>query len=193
MQTTIINDDYAYFFKAVPSYYNRLNPQINWQQLENKAFGKNVKQPRLSANYSLHGTLQYTYGGKERDSLLMPSQVLYMRSVLRDVASKYSMNFGEMNFCVANKYRTGKDYIAWHHDDDPKIDDRFPVVSVSFGTPRLFNWRSKETNISQSVTLHDGDVFVMMPGFQEKFEHTLPRYLTVNSERISLTYRTMIK
>lgn len=193
MQTTIINEEYAYFFKALPSFYNRVNPQMHWQQLESKMFGKNVKQPCLSQNYSIHGDLKYTYSGKKRDSLIMPSQVLFIRSLLRDVAAKYSMNFGEMNFVVANKYRTGKDYMAWHDDNEEGMDKRFPVVSASFGTARTFVWRNKDTNLKQSIsiTLYDGDVFVMKPGFQEKYEHSIFKDNKVNSERISLTYRTM--
>ena len=193
----ILTDEYAYFNRQLASYYTRINPQILWQQPENNMFGKKVKQPRLSANYSEDGSLTYVHSGKKHSSLPYPSQIMELRHSIRDLLYRYKIPVGKMDFAVANKYRDGNDYIGWHSDDEGGIDQFYPIVRCSFGASRMFQWRLKgkddegkkhKTNV---MHLGDGDVMVMMGGFQTKYEHCIPKEKDEMHERINITFRTM--
>ena len=97
-----------------------------------------------------------------------------------------------MNYCWGNRYRNGRDKVGKHKDNEKwhsKID---PIVSVSFGTHRFFDIY-RETKMINRVNLGHGEVFLMMPGFQQDHYHAVPQQKKILDPRINLTYRTIIK
>ena len=86
-------------------------------------WGKEVKEPRLGAFFSLGGVQGYTYSKAKR-----PTFDLEKYPLLRSLGKAVSSTLGvEFNSCLVNLYRDGKEYIGEHSDDerDSKIKHRF--------------------------------------------------------------------
>ena len=103
----------------------------------------------------------------------------------------------ESNYALCNRYVTGKDCVAWHCDDEPNIDQSVAIASISLGGSRDFQMRSKtgapgSPSLLHTWTLNDGDLFIMKPGAQKKFEHCVPKRKKIKGgPRINLTFRKL--
>lgn len=96
--------------------------------------------------------------------------------------------------CFLNYYRDGSDSIGWHADDDPAIDHTKPIAVVTLGDGRRLEYKLKEPG-SHPVGqfLAGGSLFVMKPGMQQTHFHRIPKTDRESGERISLTFRSLIK
>jgi alkylated DNA repair dioxygenase AlkB len=90
---------------------------------------------------------------------------------------------------VNGYYRNGRDGVGWHQDNEPTIDQRFPIVSMSFGDTRDFDVERVSDKAKKRYPLKDGDVVIMMPGTQEKFKHSVPKRAGTGQRRINITFR----
>ena len=80
--------------------------------------------------------------------------------------------------------------MGWHADDEPEIDQRAPIASLSLGATRDFQLRHRKTaHLKMSLPLADGDLLVMHPGCQSRWMHSIPQRRKVQSTRINLTFR----
>tara|TARA_R110000824_G_scaffold106169_2_gene250806 strand:- start:1517 stop:2104 length:588 start_codon:yes stop_codon:yes gene_type:complete len=115
----------------------------------------------------------------------------------------------DFNFCLCAMYKTGNIAIPHHSDTVPRLKDL--VVSVSFGAPRVFEWKDYHPKIkSKSNTseldkdldsyqpkafsqylMEHGDVFIFDGASQMNSTHAVP-ILKGTGERINLTFRTGI-
>lgn len=109
-----------------------------------------------------------------------------------DTIRDYIKNtFGiQCDYCLVHLYLDGEAGIAWHNDKEALNSN---VVSVSFGATRVFRLR----NIGQtqgwvgSFNLNSGDLFIMGPLCQQKYEHTIIKSKLVTESRINLTFRQL--
>ncbi|OLS26933.1 MAG: hypothetical protein HeimC2_13640 [Candidatus Heimdallarchaeota archaeon LC_2] len=95
-----------------------------------------------------------------------------------------------MNYTWGNRYRDGNDKVGKHKDNEKwhsKID---PIISVSFGDYRHFDIYDDYKRIER-VDLGFGDIFLMMPGFQQLYYHAVPTQKSITDSRINLTFRTI--
>jgi alkylated DNA repair dioxygenase AlkB len=137
-----------------------------------------VPVPRLE---SWHGTRPYAFGGRVWEPQPWPTLLLSLLFAVEGATgAKYDS-------CFANLYRDGQDSIAWHSDDDDWI--REPIASVTFGAARRFAMRHKATRVKQAWLLGDGDLFVMRPGTQAAWEHSVPKTDEKVGQRLNLTFR----
>jgi alkylated DNA repair dioxygenase AlkB len=100
--------------------------------------------------------------------------------------------------CFLNRYHDQRDHLGWHSDDSPEMDPGRSVVSVSLGVEREI-WirprvdRSESTQLSNLLinkySLAHGSAFIMPPGFQQLYQHKIPKASFICGERISLTFR----
>lgn len=104
-------------------------------------------------------------------------------------------------FCVVNRFDNVRAKLDWHSDRLNHIGPHNFIVSLSLGSPRYFSMRS--THLLQArtfrVLLPHNCFFVMRPGCQEEFKHTVapmrtpvalhPKYGTL---RFSLTFRNYL-
>jgi alkylated DNA repair dioxygenase AlkB len=74
------------------------------------------------------------------------------------------------DYVFINRYRSGSDSVAWHHDDDASLDTRRVIASLSLGATRTFELRPLRAS-----GLH--------------YEHRVPKEPRVAGERINLTFR----
>jgi len=96
-----------------------------------------------------------------------------------------------MNYTWGNRYRNGCDKVGKHKDDEKGHSKIDPIISVSFGEYRHFDIFDDYKRIER-VDLGYGDIFLMMPKFQELYYHAVPTQKTIQSPRINLTFRTII-
>lgn len=113
----------------------------------------------------------------------------------------------DFNFCLCGLYEEDGKGIPHHSDTVPTLDDI--VVSLSFGAPRIFEWREyhydikKETNTSEThidlegnatithYLLEDGDVLIFDGASQMTSTHAVLDLVGAR-DRVNLTFRTGI-
>jgi alkylated DNA repair dioxygenase AlkB len=61
----------------------------------------------------------------------------------------------EFNSVLLNRYRTGKDSVSWHADDEPEFGERPVIASVSFGGTRSFQTQAQEAEGVQGMRRAD--------------------------------------
>ena len=95
----------------------------------------------------------------------------------------------EFNGILVNKYMDGNDYISAHSDDETGLDS-VGVVSISYGSERIFRIRNKETKeiICDELTTHCS-ILHMGGNFQKLYTHEIPIQKKIKEPRISFTFR----
>lgn len=93
--------------------------------------------------------------------------------------------------CFVNLYMGTGGNIGWHKDNSPSIDLRRPVAVVTLGEKSVVNIReTSDTSASYGIEPEPGSMYMMMPGFQEKYEHMVPD-LNTGAPRMSLVFRPL--
>jgi alkylated DNA repair dioxygenase AlkB len=97
------------------------------------------------------------------------------------------------DYVFVNRYRNGRDSVAWHGDHDGTGDPRRVVASLSLGATREFDLRPKpESGLRPRIIPVDvahGDLIVMAGETQRMWEHRVRKDAYVHEERINLTFR----
>jgi alkylated DNA repair dioxygenase AlkB len=102
--------------------------------------------------------------------------------------------WGPLNVCFLNRYDNQREHLGWHSDDHEGTDHTRPIVVVSFGAEREI-WCRPVDDIpgffptSNRQRLGDGSIFIMPPGFQQFYQHRIPKADRVVGPRVSLTFR----
>ena len=97
------------------------------------------------------------------------------------------------DFVFVNRYRDGRDSVAWHGDREGA---RLPVIaSLSLGAARRFDLRPKPDPEWRprpvSLDLYDGDLVVMAGETQIWWEHRVRKDPRIHDERLNLTFRQL--
>jgi len=171
---------------ASDRYFRLLQERVAWKQERIAIFGRDVAMPRLTAWYGDVGA-SYTYSGLRND----PSPWTPELSELRDaVAARLRHRF---NSVLLNRYRSGRDGVSWHSDDEPELGDEPVIASLSFGATRRFLLRDRSTRErAASLELEHGSLLVMRGRSQRVFQHCVPKDPRATGERINLTFRTIL-
>lgn len=103
--------------------------------------------------------------------------------ILTNYCSTYSIDYGLVHY-----YHDDKSTISWHSDREALQSN---IYSISLGGIRRFCLRDKITKQVFTFDLHDGDLFVMKIGCQDKYEHCIKSIKLLNQPRISITFRQM--
>ena len=141
-----------------------------WRQRSRLMWDSVVEEPRLVAVYDDLGAL--------------PPVLTQARLLL---SSRYGV---DLDSCLVNLYRDGRDSVAWHGDT---VRARLPeavVVTISLGARRAFRVRPRGGGATV-LTLHPGagDLVVMGGRTQHEWEHTVPKAARVAGPRMSVTMR----
>lgn len=145
-------------------------------------FGKKCKQQRNVGFFS-DESIGYKYSKKMMASKSLSksmSELLYI--INKEIGA-------EFNGILVNKYMDGSDYISAHSDDEIGLDT-VGVVSISYGTERVFRIRNKETKeiICDEITTHCS-ILHMGGNFQNLYTHEIPIQKKIKESRISFTFR----
>ena len=150
--------------------------EVDWREERIRLFGREVAVPRLVSWYGDAG-VTYRYANLDHRATGWPRSLGELRDALaRDFAVR-------ANFVLLNRYRTGRDSMGWHADDEAMLEG--PVVSVSLGSTRRLRVRSERGAPAAALSLAHGTLLL----HQRHYYHALPKVSRDVGERINLTFR----
>lgn len=172
----------ANFFSRTEAlkWMRQLQEELEWESHVVKIFGRDIPAPRLSS-WVGDAHCAYRYSGVR----YQPKAWTNGLSELRERLAPY----GRFNCVLANFYRSGADSMGWHSDDEPELGPRPLIASFSFGAPRRFCLRHKQSGEKHEILLEDGSLLIMQGNSQRDWQHALPKSAKVGSPRINLTFR----
>lgn len=157
---------------------------IEWQQ-DFEAFGRRFDVPRLQAWYADKG-VHYRYSDNKLES---HDWTPLLRFIKKDVEKRSGYGF---NSVLLTFYRDGDDHVNWHADDEPELGVEPVIASLSLGACREFQFRHTQRDDCGSLQLQDGELLVMLPGFQQNWQHRIPPQPGISDPRINLTFRQVV-
>jgi alkylated DNA repair dioxygenase AlkB len=158
-----------------------------WRQEYIRMYGRAVPVPRITAWHADPGC-SYAYSGIEHD----PQPWTPVLAETRDRAAEACG--ARFNSVLVNRYRNGRDGVAWHSDDEPELGPEPVIASVSLGATRRFQVRRRTDHADRhDIELDHGSLLVMHAGSQAAWEHQLPKTAKPIAERINLTFRTIVE
>lgn len=148
-----------------------------------KMFGKTCCMHRCIGFFS-DSSVGYRYSRQISASQPLPD---FLAKLLEQVNTQFHSQY---NGILVNLYRSEKDYISKHSDNEAELDPTAGVVALSLGASRTFRVRDKSTNaIVKDVDTQHGQLIRMSGNFQKEFTHEIPRGGGDADVRISLTFR----
>lgn len=177
---------YRNFFNRAESdqIFQALLNKIKWRQDKMKLYGKEFELPRLTAWYGDDGK-SYTFSGIPMNPDAWTPTLLSIKSRIEEVTQ------AKFNSVLLNLYRSGKDGVSWHSDDEPELGKNPMIASVSFGETRRFQLRHKlDKSLDKvEITLTHGSLLIMKGSTQHFWQHQIPKSAKSLRERINLTFR----
>lgn len=166
-------------------YFAHFKKNLPWQQGEIKLFGKTHPTPRLES-YHAEKSKTYTYSGQT-----LPVQTL--TAELKDLKTRIETQFDwSLNAVLANLYRDGRDSNGWHADNEPELGKNPQIASLSLGATRRFDLKHSDTGKKITLELNHGSLLLMGGALQHHWKHQIAKTTKVYSERINLTFRSII-
>lgn len=157
--------------------------EVPWKTTSYNYSGRDVLMPRLTAWYGDEGAA-YKYSGTVNAPLPWTHELAILRDLLQEELGV------EFNSVLLNLYRSGKDSVAWHSDDEKELGVNPTIASVSLGDTRKFRLKSKsEESLTRSIDLVSGSLLVMSGETQKNYLHCVPKTAKIVGQRINLTYR----
>jgi alkylated DNA repair dioxygenase AlkB len=166
--------------------FERLQSTCRWKQLPVRIFGRDVLQPRLTGFYAGKG-VRYVYSGLKLEGGGWTRELDVLRQKVESCSGE------TFNSALLNLYRTGRDYMGWHRDNESALGKNPAIASVSLGAPRKFQLREYDTKTNLvTLELSHGSLLLMKGESQHRWEHRLPKAPQVNGQRINITFRRVL-
>jgi len=172
--------------KESTNYYEALLHEVAWAPDQALMFGKLITTKREVAWYA-EKAYSYTYSKITKTALVWTPLLLK----IKDAVEKAS---GETyNACLLNLYHNGSEGMGWHSDGEKDLKKNGAIASVSFGAERKFAFKHKEDKTVVNLPLAHGSLLVMKGSTQSHWLHRLPPTKKVQTPRINLTFRTIVR
>jgi alkylated DNA repair dioxygenase AlkB len=143
-----------------------------WTAERRKMYDRFVDVPR-----------QHDWFGDDREKR-WPPRILEIRGRLETLTGAH------FSHVLLNRYRNGKDSVAWHNDHDVERLPEPVIGSLTLGATRAFDLRPKAARSRiTSIDLEHGDLLVMRGQTQRHWEHRVAKNPRIAGERINLTFR----
>jgi alkylated DNA repair dioxygenase AlkB len=143
-----------------------------WVQERRRMYDRFVDVPREQAWF-----------GDDRERGFTPE----LEAVRRELETLTGVGFSHV---LLNRYRNGRDSVAWHNDRETAGLAKPVIASLTLGATRAFDLRPKSdrTRIT-SIDLDHGDLLLMRGETQLNWEHRVAKNERIAGERINLTFR----
>jgi alkylated DNA repair dioxygenase AlkB len=151
-------------------------------------WGKPYLQPRLTAWYGDEDA-RYEYSGVELDPLPWTPRLLAIKaSVEQAVGSRF-------NSVLLNHYRSERDSMGMHSDDEPELGPEPVIASLSLGEVRTLVFRHRFDRSSKSIRIElgDGSLLLMRGATQRNWKHGIAKERRLCGARVNLTFRHIIQ
>lgn len=162
--------------------FSTLRGELSWREEILTIAGRSIKAPRLICWYGDPNAV-YRYSGIDHYPLEWTPTLLMLRE---RIASYGGWHF---NSVLGNFYRNGQDSMGWHSDKEKELGAMPVIVSLSFGSERLFRLRHNKSRLTVDVMLGNGSLLVMRGELQRCWRHCLPKSPATEMPRINLTFR----
>jgi alkylated DNA repair dioxygenase AlkB len=157
-----------------------------WRQERIRMYGRDIPVPRITAWHADAGRA-YAYSGIAHEPRPWTAALMEIKERAEDACRS------RFNSVLVNRYRDGRDGVAWHSDDEPELGPAPVIGSVSLGASRRFQIRRRQDpDDRHDVELEHGSLLVMHAGSQATWEHQLPKTAKPVGERVNLTFRTIL-
>ncbi len=170
--------------KEADQYLEILLNEIEWKNDEAVIFGKKIITKRKVAWYGDEG-FEYTYSNTTKSALGWTRTLVDLKKA---VESKSGDTF---NSCLLNLYHSGDEGMAWHSDAEKQLKKNAAIGSLSFGAPRKFCFKHKQSGERVDLLLEHGSLLMMKGRTQDNWLHRLPPSSLVKKPRVNLTFRTI--
>ena len=164
--------------------YKSLKENVQWQQDQIKLYGKLIYLPRLTAWYGDQGK-SYAYSGIPMNPHPWNEDLKFIKERIENESGvKFSSS-------LLNYYRTGKDSVNWHQDNEKELGQNPIIGSVSLGETRPFQLKHldrKDLN-KVDIALTHGSFLLMKGETQHYWKHQIPKTTRNIKPRINLTFR----
>ncbi len=167
-------------------YLNRLLETIEWRNDEAIIFGKKIITKRKVAWYG-EKPFEYTYSNTTKYALKWTKELLELKTLIEKETGEY------FNSCLLNLYHNGNEGMAWHSDGETDLKKDGAIGSLSFGAERKFAFKHKQSKEKVELILAHGSLLVMKDTTQTHWLHRLPPTKKATTERVNLTFRTIVE
>ncbi len=172
--------------KDADYYFEVLMNTIEWKNDEALIYGKKIITKRKVAWYA-EQEFEYTYSKVTKTALPWTKELLALKKIAEELSKE------NYNSCLLNLYHTGDEGMAWHSDGETDLKKDGAIASLSFGAERKFAFKHKNSANKVEVFLEHGSLLVMKGTTQTHWLHRLPPTRKVNTARINLTFRTIVR
>ncbi|ANH81765.1 DNA methylase [Niabella ginsenosidivorans] len=172
--------------KIANVYFQNLLEHISWRNDAAVIFGKKIITKRKVAWYG-DAPFEYTYSSTTKRALPWTKELLQLKKICEEQTGE------TFNSCLLNRYHTGEEGMAWHCDEERELKKNGAIASLSFGAERKFLFKHKVTGEKADCFLEQGSLLVMKGPTQTYWLHRLPPTKKVHTERINLTFRTIVR
>lgn len=145
---------------------HHLSAEVRWSQPLVRVHGRLHPLPRLVAWYGDLGCC-YRYSGLRHDPQPWTPLLESLRDSLEEALGH------RCNSLLLNRYRSGFDRMGWHADDEPDLDGRNPIASLSLGARRDLRFRPRAP--LPATVQHQGRIFTGDADGLEPFNLTFRR------------------
>jgi alkylated DNA repair dioxygenase AlkB len=167
--------------------FTQLLADIPWAVHRIRLFGRDVDSPRLSC-WMGDPDAVYRYSGTRFVPHAWPPGLRALRERLEH---QFAAAF---NSVLANRYRSGRDAMGWHSDDEPELGTAPVIASLSLGATRRFVLKHRQDPARKlELLLPHGSLLLMSGDTQRHYRHALPRTAKPTGERINLTFRNILR
>ena len=175
-----------------------------WEEPVNRIYaGKKIKGRYTQA----YGDSDFEYAGRLYKPIPWNDHIRKFKTKAEDLVLKELGRHVQFSFLLCGFYGEDGVGIPHHSDTVPTLDDL--VVSISFFSPRIFQWQEYKRNIKEHTAtskinthyipkkrltnylMENGDTFVFDGHSQMKATHAVPDVIG-GGQRINLTFRTGI-
>lgn len=174
-------------FKVALRVFHELDNQLEWTRTKSGA----IFQRRLAHVFGNEGMTYYTSQPDYKGG----SVGLYRKArgwpeILEYLRERVSAYTGDVyNFCVVQRYPTGKVGIQPHRDRE--IASGTSICGLSLGATRKIQFLQGE--VCHEFELRPGSLYIMKPTTNDIWAHCIPKQPEVVETRLSLTFRTKIE
>jgi alkylated DNA repair dioxygenase AlkB len=159
-----------------------LRDHIDWRQEVATVMGRRLPIPRLTA---WHGAAGYVYSGIRMQPAPWTPALLELKALAETLAGE------PFDSVLLNLYRTGRDSVSWHADNEPGLGQNPVIASLSLGAVRRFQLKHRRSGERVAIDLPHGSCLIMAGATQHHWLHQLPKTAQAVGPRINLTFRQM--
>ena len=184
-----VNDLGVIIDDATALYHTLLN-ELPWQPDIVTLFGKTHITTRKIVWMGDTGA-DYQYSGHVRQTVPWSDIVFHVKQKIEQSLAEIGV-IANFNTCLLNYYPSGADGMGYHADDEKELGHQPVIASLSLGATRKFVFKHKKTQDKVELYLESGQLVVMHGDTQTFWKHTITKTKTVDTGRISLTFRHML-